>query len=113
MSLIYMDGEDSLADHIRSRPTKRMVEFFGTKEIQDSYNLSSVISWRMDFYPGLDDCYCDEYDLLKKRLAHGSRLPCGEISKRTDVLCIYKNRGRLVYNIHKAGQCPHYLKLIK
>jgi len=113
---LFEDGYKSLADQLRyGRPRKRLTEFFGSSEAQDAHYLSSVIAWRLRSYEGLEDMYDDELDDLTTRLAHASRVPCEEITERTQVLCCYKKSpsARIEYNLHMAGKCPHFQNLRK
>lgn len=105
--ILYEDGNESLADVLRYRKNKRIAEFLGPFPDLGARHLSSVIKYNGvgRYYPKIGDFDLEE---LNARLAHASKVNCEDITLRTIVLCIYRNdRGRLVYNEHKAGQCPY------
>jgi hypothetical protein len=119
---LYEDGDNSYADELRYKPsTKPMVEFFGHSNPLNADNLSSIVSSSIEtqFYRvSLDELDGDEdgveFQNLKARLAHGSKVPCDKITSRIKVLCIYKkDNGRKEYCIHQAGKCPHILAFIE
>jgi hypothetical protein len=110
---MYLDG-GGLADHLREKPTKQIIEFLKGMP-RDAHFLSSLINWSINdhFYKMHYDTKYFINEKMRHTVAHASKYTCGDIAPGQMVLCIHKNeRAVLVYTQHEAGKCPHVKRLL-